>query len=187
MTVTVAPDAYTLVAYDPADIARIFADVAERIGLPDDLPIAVEVDETVPLARIALVSVEPVVVSVEGGAFENPRHLRHLSEELVTLTAARFLGRLRDRLDPSFGEPPAESALTLAQADAWDAYTLGRAQRLGYDAHQPRWRYRFRTRHGFTDAADLVFDRLWATDGLRWAELDAACAETAAARDGSRA
>jgi hypothetical protein len=36
-------------------------------------------------------------------------------------------------------------------------------------------------RHGFSDAADRVFDRLWTSDTLTWADLEAACAETDAA------
>ena len=183
MTVTVTPAEFTLVVYDSARIAELVGSVADRFGLPADLPISVVVDETTPLARAQLVSVDPAVLQVEGGAFEQPRHLRHLNEAAVILTAARLLGRLADRRDPAFsagGAPPAEEELTLAQADVWDAYSLGRAERLGFEAHQPRWRYRFRTRHGFSDVADRVFDRVWASPQLTWADLEAACAETGA-------
>jgi hypothetical protein len=31
--------------------------------------------------------------------------------------------------------------------------------------------YHFRNRHGFTDVADAVFERVWGADGLSWAEL----------------
>lgn len=187
MTVTVTPSEFTLVLFDAGRIAEIVTDVAEHLGLPSDLPISVEVDERTPLARTVLASVDPAVLAIEGGAFEEPRQPRQLSELAVALTAARLLGRLRDRLDPSFGTPPPEEQLTLAQADAWDAYALGQATRLGYPTQQPRWRYRFRTRHGFSDVADRVFDRLWNAERLTWADLESACAETAAARVGQAA
>ena len=43
--------------------------------------------------------------------------------------------------------------------------------------------YQFRNRHGFTDVADAVFQRLWEGEGLTWADLERACDETAAAKD----
>ncbi len=86
------------------------------------------------------------------------------------------------RLDPSFGDPPPEKDLTLAQGTAWDAYSVGRCARLGFGDTQARWRYHFRNRHGFTDVADATFDRLWSATGLDWSDLEAACAETEAAR-----
>jgi hypothetical protein len=41
--------------------------------------------------------------------------------------------------------------------------------------------YQFRNRHGFTDAADAAFDRLWSADGLTWAEISALSDEALAA------
>jgi hypothetical protein len=181
--VTVTPAEFTLVAYDSARIGELVAQVAERFGLPADLEITVAVDEATPLARAQLKSIDPPVLEIEGGALEEPRHPRHLNEKATVVMAARLLGRIADRRDPAFsaaGAPPAEAELTLPQADAWDAYALGRAERMGFDVQQPRWRYRFRTRHGFSDAVDRVFDRLWTADALTWADLDAACRETGA-------
>ena len=37
------------------------------------------------------------------------------------------------------------------------------------------------------DAADQAFERLWSTDNLTWADLEKACAETAAARESATA
>jgi hypothetical protein len=47
---------------------------------------------------------------------------------------------------------------------------------------EQRRRYHFRNRHGFTDVADAMFERLWNGDGLTWAEIEAACSATEAAR-----
>ena len=60
---------------------------------------------------------------------------------------------------------------------------VGRSERLGYNPSRQRRLYHFRNRHGFSDVADAVFDRLWSADGLSWADLQAACAETAAGRE----
>jgi hypothetical protein len=181
VTVEIVPAEFSLVSYDARRIAEIFEQVAGSLGLPAELTIRVEVDERTPLARTEVTSVDPVVLTIESGAFEANRKPRHLSDDAVTATALRLLGRVRDRRDPAFGSPPPETELTLTQGDAWDAYCLGRATRLGYTIYEPRWRYRFRTRHGFSDVADRVFDRLWAGPVLAWGDLDAACTETAAA------
>ena len=71
-----------------------------------------------------------------------------------------------------FGEAPADDELSLAQTAAWETYCVGRLGRLGISVNQQRWRYNFRNRHGFTDSGDGAFDRLWASDGLTWGELD---------------
>jgi hypothetical protein len=186
VTVTVTPAAFTLVDFDGARIAEVFAAVARGLGLAPELAISVVVDELSPLTGGGLRSLDPVVIALDGGALEDRGRLRQLDQREVAVQAGRYLGRLRDRRDPEFGEPPAEDLLTLAQADAWDAYALGRLSRMGFDARQPRWRYRFRTRHGFSDAVDLVFDGLWASARLTWPDLEAACARTEAAREQSR-
>ena len=85
----------------------------------------------------------------------------------------RVLLRVRDRLNDGFGDAPPDEDLTLAQVAAWETYSVGRLERLGIDVNQQRWRYNFRNRHGFTDEADQAFNRLWASDGLTWDELEA--------------
>lgn len=181
--VAVEPQQYNLVSFEPDRIATLVGEVADRIGLPADLEVRITVEERSPLTRTRLLSIDPVHIDLEGGAIEDPTHPRHLSDRGVVDAIGRLLLRARDRRDPAFGEPPAEDDLDLQQQTAWDAYTQGRLARLGYDVRQPRRRYHFRSRHGFTDVADAVFDRLWAADGLTWADLEAAGAETAQGRD----
>jgi hypothetical protein len=180
MTVVVEPATFTMVDFDAARITELVAEVAGWAGLADEVRVVVV--EEVPLTEVSLESIDPVVLRVEGGAFEDSRRLRKLSDSAVQTVAARFLYRAADRRRPGFGEPPPESALTAAQSDVWDVWALGRASRHGLEVQLSRWRYRFRNRHGFTDASDVVFDRLWASGDLVWADLEAACAETAAAR-----
>lgn len=67
--------------------------------------------------------------------------------------------------------------MTLGQVAAWETYSVGRLQRLGIEVNQQRWRYNFRNRHGFTDAADEAFNRLWSSDSLTWGELQSIAAQ----------
>src|SRR5205823_4897602 len=108
---------------------------------------------------VRLVSMDPVSFTVEGGAFENPKAPRQLNERGVTDVLGRLFFRVKDRIDPAFGTPPEDSALTLQQSTAWDTYAVGRTATIGYDVQKPRRQYHFRNRHGFTDAADQVFER----------------------------
>lgn len=178
--VSVSPQEFTYVNYDAGHIADVIADLADKLGFAADTSITIDIDESTPLGRSHLESADPIVVSLEGGAIEDSTAPRQLSDRAIVDVIGRLLLRARDRQDPTFGEPPADNDLTLQQQTAWDAYCIGRLERLGHDARQPRRRYHFRNRHGFTDVADQVFDRLWAADGLTWADLEAACAETAA-------
>lgn len=181
MTVTVSPAEFQLVKFDAAEIASIVGELAERVGL-GDRDITIEVDEKTPLGSSAMVSLDPITISVESGGFEDAKRLRHLSRESVEGVIGRHLMRTRDRLDASFGDPPADDDIPIDQYTAWDVYAVGRLERLGFPSQRERRRYHFRIRHGFTDVADRVFDRLWTADGLTWADIQAASAEALAAK-----
>lgn len=169
-----------MVNFDAGRIAALTATAADTIGLPADAEVRVEVREASPLGRARLERLDPITLSVHGGAFENPTEPRALSDRAVNDVVGRLLFRAKDRLDPAFGDPPPDDELTLQQVTAWDAYCLGRFSRLGYDIRKPRRLYHFRNRHGFTDVADAVFERIWSSDQMTWADLEAACEETAA-------
>ncbi|HEY3240274.1 MAG TPA: hypothetical protein VGL92_11955 [Acidimicrobiia bacterium] len=172
--VCVRPDVFTLVDFEAPRIARLAAEVAEVVGLPDDLDLVLEIDEATPFGSTsAVIDAATVTLSVEGGAFENPKAIRQLSEAGTRLVLGRLLFRVRDRLDPAFGDPPPDAELTFAQHAAWDAYAVGRYARVaGVDGGRDRRRYAFRLRHGFTDGADRAFNRLWRGEGLTWADLE---------------
>jgi len=180
-SITVVPPEFTLVHFDAARIAELAADVARVVGIPDDVEVRIEVDEQSPLGKTQVVGVDPVTVAVESGAFEDAKRPRHLSDQSVRGVLGRLLFRARDRLDPAFGDAPADTELSLREYVAWDVYAVGRCERAGLRAQKERRRYHFRIRHGFTDVADETFDRLWAADGLTWADLRAACERTEAA------
>lgn len=170
--VTVVPAEFQLVNYEAAAIAEIVTDLGRRIGLPADLPIRVEVDETTPLGKASVTSVEPAVLAVESGALENALRPRQLSRRATADVLGRLLLRLQDRRNPAFGTAPPDGQLTHAQSTTWDVYAMGRLGRLGLAVQRPRWQYHFRLRHGFTDAVDAVFDRIWEADDLTWADLE---------------
>jgi hypothetical protein len=119
---------------------------------------------------------------VESGAFEDAKHLRHLNREGVEDVVGRHFMRTIDRLDPDFGGPAADDGLPIELDTAWDIYAVGRLDRLGFPSQRERRRYHFRIRHGFTDVADGVFDRLWDGENLTWADIRAASAEAIAAK-----
>ena len=175
MTVTVSPETFTLVSYDAAEIASIVEDLIKAVGLPAGLDVTIEVDESTPLGRATIASSEPLVITCESGALEDPKRPRNLSRTGSADVLGRLLFRVRDRLDPAFGDPPADKDLSLPQSVAWDAYCIGRLVRLGFKHYDNRQRrlYHFRNRHGFSDAADEAFDRLWTADGLTWSDITA--------------
>jgi hypothetical protein len=169
--VTVTPDTFTFVLFDAGEIAATVGKLADQLGL-GDAPITLEVDETIPLGGTEIRSVDPIHIFMESGAIEDAKKPRKFSDETAAPTIGRLLLRVRDRRGP-FADAPADTNLTLLQHAAWDAYCMGRLERLGYKSQRQRRLYAFRTRHGFSDTADEVFARLWGADDLTWADLDA--------------
>src|SRR5438552_17700290 len=98
-----------MVLFEHDRIAEIAAAVADRVGIPADAEIRIEVDERTPLGRTSLTSLDPIVIAVESGAFEDAKNLRHLSQRGVEDVVGRLLFRAKDRRDPAFGDPPPET------------------------------------------------------------------------------
>jgi hypothetical protein len=181
MTVTVSPETFTMVLFDQGEIVAAVERVAEQIGLAGT-DITIEVNEEVPLARTHVESLDPIRLSIDGGAFEDPRHPRQLSEHAVIDVVGRLLLQAQDRLDPAFGDPPDDADMSLPHRVAWDVYAVGRLQQLGYESQRQRRLYGFRNRHGFTDASDAAFEQLWTGSGLTWADLTRLSDDAAAVR-----
>jgi len=179
MNVTVTPDEFKFVTFDAELIRQVGEGIVAMLGI--DRPVRIEVDETTPLGRMRADIGDTIVLHIESGAFEDTRRPRQQSETTTALALGRILLRVRDRLHGGFAEAPPDDELALRQMAAWESYCAGRLIRLGLVVHQQRWRYNFRNRHGFTDAADAAFDRLWASEHLTWGELDAISSEAAAA------
>ena len=183
MAVTVTPDAFTMVGYDAGRIAELTEELVPKVGLPADIDVTVKVDETTPLGRAVVESVDPLVLSLESGAMEDPKRPRQLSDEGAQNVLGRLLLEAVDRLDPDFAAPPIDEELGLELQNAWDTYASGRLHRLGYryyDQYKRRL-YHFRNRHGFTDAADQAFAELWEGEGLTWTDIERLSTEARAA------
>ena len=182
MPVAVEPATFTLVEFDAAEITALAERLAVDVGLPADLPVRIEVDETTPLGNARVASIDPVVLALESGALENPKAPRRFDPTGAADVLGRLLFEVRDRLDPRFADAPPTRELTLPQASAWQAYCVGRLGRLGYTVQRQRRLYHFRNRHGFTDVADAAFERLWRGEGLSWADVQAASDAALASR-----
>ncbi len=172
----VTPEQFSLVKYDADEIAAVVIEMAELIGLSN--PISVFVDETTPLAKMSAEvdgtsSDTPIVVRVESGALEDTRHLTNFSREHARQRLGRVMLRARDRLRPDFADAPPDLELTNPQNSAWDVYCGGRLERLGIEVPTQRFRYDFRNRFGFSDEIDRLFEQLWASEDLGWADLPA--------------
>ncbi len=182
MPVEVHPEEFSLVLFESAELRALVEQLASEVGLPADLAIRIEVDETTPLGNARVASVDPVVLTLESGALEDARAPRQLDPRASADVLGRLLFEVRDRLDPAFADAPPSEELTLPQASAWQTYCVGRLGRLGHKVQRQRRLYHFRNRHGFTDVADQAFERLWLGDSLTWADIDAASEQALAAR-----
>lgn len=181
--VEVTPEQFTLVEYDAGVIAGIAEELAAKVGLPDDLPVRIEIDEELPLPLTG--STADLVdgraqLWFSGANFEDGRHRAVFNDQLARTDLAMALSRANDRLQ-GFADAPADEELSDAQRVAWEAFAEGRVSRLGEFTRKVRRQYVFRLYNGFTDVADDAFERLWATDRFTWSELDALCAECKAA------
>ena len=175
--VTLEPETFALVDFDPVEVVEVVEGLLDTIGL--DCPVRLEVDQTTPLVHASVKSIDPLVLFCESGALEDPRRLRQFSRSGAENVLGRLLYRVYDRLDPAFGDPPPEEELTQQQEAAWDAYAIGRLVRKGHSHFEERQRrlYQFRTRHGFSDQGDAAFAALWEGVDLTWSDLERLSAE----------
>lgn len=183
MAVTVTPESFTFVEFDAGEIAGIVEALLPQVGLAADADVSLTIDEKVPMGRADIVSTDPIVLDVEGGALEDPKKPRHLSREGSADVLGRLLLKVRDRRDPAFGAPGVDDAIAIEHRVAWDVYCVARLARAGHRGQRQRRLYSFRNRHGFTDAADAAFAELWETEALTWGEIVAISDTAIAARD----
>lgn len=173
---TVVPDTFELVDFEASQIQDVYDDMVGRVpGLPDGLVAEIQVDEQVPTARIGVTSIEPLVLAMESGAFENTKQPRSFGVEASENSLGRLLFEVADRLSDDFGAPPLDEELELAERVAWNTYCFGRLSRLGVRVYKPKHIYNFRNRHGFSDAADATFEKLWSAESLTWSDIKALC------------
>lgn len=170
--IVIRPDNFTKVDFD----LQVIHDAAQRAlenvaPLPNDLEVLVDIDEDQATNRMRITSVDPAAMAIDGGALENYKQPRTVGELESGISFTRLFLELTDRLSESFGAPAVDADVVRAHRMAWNVNLFGRTTRHGLHIHEPRYRYNFRNRHGFSDLADRTFDTLWSTDGLTWAEI----------------
>jgi len=187
VTVTVRPDPFILVLFDTAVVRGIVDDVAAQIGFPPGVDIDLTVDEALPHPILGTNSdvVEEggrkiAKLYASGGNFESRDKSRAFSELHARAEITLMLLRAKDRVDGGFESAPPDQELTLAERQAWDCYAWGRIARLGHNVHHQKRLYDFRMQHGFTDAADAAFERLYNAESITWDGIREVCAETGA-------
>jgi len=171
-TINVTPTDFTMVEFSVDEIVAVAARVIEQADLSGVDELNIDIDEASPLARASIKSTDPLTLAVEGGAFEDTRRPRQLSEDRTADTIGRYVLKATDRISGGFANAPTDDELSLAQSVAWDVYCVGRLVRAGFKGQRKRRIYQFRNRHGFTDAADAAFDTLWTGSDLSWSDVD---------------
>jgi hypothetical protein len=182
--VHITPDPFTIVPYEVSVIARLVEQAAALIGFPPEVEIDLEVDEDLPHPLVYTTSdvvAGRAVLWMSGGNLEDTHRTRVFNEQSARREITQTVLRANDRLSEGFASAPPDSDLSLGERIAWDTWALGRVGRLGIEVRPDRMRYDFRLQHGFTDAADAAFDRLWDAPTLSWGGLREICKETGAA------
>lgn len=172
--IVVKPETYTKVDFDSELIQTLAQRALESVAaLPDDLDVEVQVDENQATNRMRIESADPLVLAIDGGALENYKDPRTVGDLESSITLTRLFLEIADRESESFGAPALDAEISRSHRMAWDVNLFGRTSRHGLHIHQPRYRYNFRNRHGFSDLADRTFDKLWSSDSLTFAEIAA--------------
>lgn len=172
MTVSVTPETFTLVEFDSAEIASIVERLLVDVGFAAATDVSLHVDEQVPMGATNIASLDPIVLEVEGGALEDPKRPRHLSDASASDVLGRLLWRVNDHRNSAFGAPAFNEEIDLSTRVAWDVYCVTRLARKGYRAQKQRRLYAFRNRHGFTNAADAAFEEIWNGVDLAWLDIE---------------
>lgn len=183
--ITVTPETFTLVAFDPARVLALAEEAALVVGFPDAVDVAIEIDEALPHPLTGSY-VEIVDARAElwftGGSLEDPRRQGQLSEENAKVELGAVLLRAGDRLSEGFAGATADEKLDERVRVIWDTYAEGRLARLGgFAVRESRRRYTYRLHCGFSDVADAAYAQLWAASGLTWADLEEIAARLDAA------
>ena len=182
--VHISPDPFTVVPYEVPVIAALVEEAAALVGFPSGVEIDLEIDEDLPHPLVGTASdiVDGrAALWMSGGNLEDTHRTRQFSEPKARSDLVQMMLRANDRLSEGFASAPPDVDLSLAERIAWDVWTYARAGRLGIANRPDRMRYDFRLQHGFSDATDAAFDRLWDAQTLTWDGLREICKETGAA------
>jgi hypothetical protein len=182
---TITPETFTLVPYDGSAIIACLDDVADTLGVPADVPLHLEVDEELfnPLVGTAAdVTDGRIELWISGANLEDKKRPRHFDVEGARNDFAAMLLRAQDRLTPAFADAARDGVISRGERAAWDVWAAGRAERRGFPSRRGVRLYEFRLQHGFSDAADAEFERLWSApdEAITWADIQGVCTTTGA-------
>lgn len=173
---TVVPETFELVEYEASEILAVFNEMIGRVpGLPEGFDAELQIDEVISTGRVAVQSIDPMILALESGALEDTKRPRTFGTVAAQNSFGRLLYEVADRLSDDFGAPAIDDEIDLAQRVAWDTYCFGRVSRIGVRVFKPKHIYNFRNRHGFSDAADATFEKLWSAETLTWAGINELC------------
>jgi hypothetical protein len=181
--VSITPEQFTLVPYDAAEIVAIVEDVAALVGFPPAADIHLEVDEELfaPLVGHMSDAIDGrAKIWISGANFEDKKKPRHFSAAQARDDLTVAVLRAKDRLSDDFADAPEEAKLARGERAAWEVWAQGRASRLGTPLRRQALLYEYRLQHGFSDVADVAFDRLLAADTMTWDGIREICRETGA-------
>lgn len=182
-TINVTPKTFEYINFDADEIEKVAREVADSVGLGDDVTVNVAIEEAEMQGRSnSSLEGKTVTIDVSGGAFESLRKTRDFDAVRCRAVLGQAMMRARDRLDPAFGDPPSDDEISVHLESAWSTYIEGRLDHRGILKGRPQRRiYHFRVRHGFNDTVDRAFDQLWNGEGLSWADIERISAEADAA------
>ncbi|MEM9134335.1 MAG: hypothetical protein AAF962_23345 [Actinomycetota bacterium] len=170
--ITVEPRSYVNVEFDADVLAGLAAEALARVPEVDPgVGVAVNIDENAATTTFRITSLDPLIFDVDSGAVENLKDPRRVGNEHAAVTFTRLFLEVADRRAAWFGAPELDADLSQAHATAWDVNLHGRVAGRGLRQHQPRYRYNFRNRHGFSDRADEVFEQLWSAGEIPWSRI----------------
>jgi len=138
MAVRVEPSEFRYVFYESTEIAGVVEALLGPFGFAADTDVAVKIDESVPMGRARIDSVDPIVFAMESGALEDSKRLRQFGHREAVDVFGRLLLQVCDRRDPTFGVPDLDADLPLAHRTAWLVYCAGRPSRAGFPTQRQR-------------------------------------------------
>ena len=92
----IEPNSFEMVFFDAEKIVNLASEVTQILGLGNE-QIKIRIDESSSMGRSKIESYEPIILAVDGGAFENTQRPRYLGETRTSETIARLLMRIIDR------------------------------------------------------------------------------------------
>lgn len=103
--IIVKPTTFVHVDYDADLLSRLVGEALERVSMPSDSKITIEIDENLSTNRVRVIELEPIKLEVESGAVEDYKQPRTIGELQASIAFTRLLLEVLDRRSVDFGAP----------------------------------------------------------------------------------